>query len=48
MAITIGFANSSLIKAINNQPLNGMGENFTAFVIPKICPTFKQVSENEC
>lgn len=39
--IPIGFANSSFIKAIKNQPEKGMGEVFTAFVIPQICPTMK-------
>ena len=39
-AIPLGLTNSSLIKAIQNQPTNGLGELFTAFVIPKECPTF--------
>ncbi len=48
MAVPIGFANSTLVKAVNQQPENGMGECFTAFVIPKICPTFKLILENDC
>ena len=44
-AVPIGFANNTLAKAINNQPNNGIGESFNAFVIPKNCPTYKLVSE---
>lgn len=47
MAVPIGFANSSLVKSVHNQPKNGMGENFTAFVIPKVCSTYKLVLEHE-
>lgn len=39
-AIPLGFANGSISEAIKNQPLNGMGYNFNAFVIPKDCDTF--------
>mgnify|MGYP001165763076 CR=1 FL=1 len=39
-AIPLGFTNTSLIQAIQNQPTNGLGEPFTAFVIPKECATF--------
>ncbi|MFY2158465.1 hypothetical protein ACOSZF_23200 [Cytobacillus firmus] len=39
-AIPIGIANDSLISAINNQPYDGMGELFKAFVIPVQCHTF--------
>jgi hypothetical protein len=39
-AIPLGFANSSFIEAVRNQPEAGTGERFTAFVIPKKCPTF--------
>ena len=48
MAIPIGFANSTLVKAVQKQPDNGIGENFTAFVIPKVCSTYKLVLEHEC
>jgi len=48
MAVPIGFANGTLVKAVHKQPNEGMGENFTAFVIPKVCPTYKLVLENEC
>jgi len=37
--IPIGFNNSSLVKALLNQPESGMGERFEAFIIPKECPT---------
>jgi hypothetical protein len=46
-AVPLGFANSTLVKAVNNQPQSGMGENFTAFVIPKICETFIKKENNE-
>jgi hypothetical protein len=41
-AVPLGFANSSLVKAVENQPEQGMGECFEAFVIPKSCPTLKR------
>ena len=47
-AVPIGFVNSTLAKAVHKQPKEGMGENFTAFVIPKVCSTYKLVLENEC
>lgn len=48
MAVPIGFANSSLINAVINQPQkNGMGKDFTAFVIPKICLSYKFIKEEE-
>ena len=46
-ASPLGFDNSSLVYAINNQPQEGMGERFDAFVIPKQCPTFKKVKPPE-
>ncbi len=43
-AIPLGFANSTLVEAIVNQPEgNGLGKEFTAFVIPKKCSTFVKV-----
>jgi hypothetical protein len=42
-AIPLGFANSSLVEAVNDQPENGQGRIFTAFVIPKQCPTMRKV-----
>lgn len=39
MAIPIGFQNSSFVRALKNQPEEGRGEVFEAFVIPKECPT---------
>jgi hypothetical protein len=41
-AIPLGFANSSLTKALQNRPENGLGQTFEAFVIPKTCPTIKE------
>ena len=38
-ATPLGFANSSFVDALENQPEEGMGKVFTAFVIPKICET---------
>ena len=38
-AIPLGFNNTSLVAALENQPEDGAGEVFTAFVIPKACPT---------
>ena len=42
-AIPLGFANTSLAGAIVRQPTIGMGREFTAFVIPKSCSTFKKI-----
>jgi len=41
-AVPLGFANTSLIEATDNQPDEGMGEEFVAFVIPKACPTMER------
>jgi len=41
-AIPLGVANSSFVKAIEQQPTRGLGRVFQAFVIPKICPTYIQ------
>lgn len=40
--IPLGFANSSFVIALSNQPKDGWGEMFEAFVIPNICDTFKR------
>ena len=42
-AIPLGFANSSFRDARDNQPEFGMGTNYNAFVIPKVCPTMEHV-----
>ncbi len=39
-SLPIGFSNASLIQAIKDQPIEGLGKEFTAFVIPKNCKTF--------
>ncbi|WP_258000523.1 hypothetical protein [Bacillus sp. Marseille-P3661] len=36
----IGISNPSLREAINNQPEEGKGKEFTSFTIPRNCPTF--------
>jgi hypothetical protein len=44
-AVPIGFANSSLLNAVENQPENhGKGEVFEAFVIPKKCISMHNLS----
>ena len=43
-AIPLGFANSSLREALANQPLEGDGKVFTAFVIPQNCPTMTHLT----
>jgi hypothetical protein len=45
-AIPIGFNNSSLVAAVRNQPEAGAGEVFTAFVMPKICPTLAKLLDD--
>jgi hypothetical protein len=42
-AVPLGFSNPSLSNAIRNQPKEGLGEEFTAFVIPENCETFVKV-----
>lgn len=39
-AVPLGISNPSLKNAVKNQPLKGIGELFTAFVIPSFCETF--------
>jgi hypothetical protein len=39
-AVPIGFANSTFADAVNSQPKEGMGKEFKAFVIPKVCDSF--------
>jgi len=46
-AVPLGFANSTLVEAFRNQPEDGMGKTFTAFVIPKNCYTFEKVEKVE-
>lgn len=41
--VPIGFANSSLVKALKNRPREGRGECFEAFVIPSKCPTMEKI-----
>ena len=46
-AIPLGFANSSFTEACDTQPEFGMGTAFTAFVIPKVCPTMEHVDSED-
>ena len=39
LAVPLGFANHSFQAAILDQPDEGMGGRFEAFIIPKSCPT---------
>ena len=39
-AIPVGVLSKSFINAVKEQPENGSGVLFTAFVIPKICNSF--------
>ena len=43
-AIPLGFDNSSLVAAVIDQPERGEGRVFTAFVIPKNCPTVMKLT----
>jgi hypothetical protein len=45
--IPLGFANSSFLSALRNQPEKDWGETFTAFVIEKECKTFKNKNKDE-
>lgn len=38
-AVPIGFNNTSFVWSVAQQPEEGMGKDFTAFVIPKKCPS---------
>ena len=42
-AIPLGLLNNELRLAVLGQPQAGLGAQFTAFVIPKECPTYKKV-----
>jgi hypothetical protein len=42
-AVPIGFANSTLMRAIRNRPRMGDGEKFTAFVMPKEVPSIRKI-----
>lgn len=39
-SIPLGISNPSFHDALHNQPEEGMGKNFEAFIIPKECKTF--------
>lgn len=42
-AVPLGITNSSLTLAIRERPNEGQGKEFTAFVIPHVCPTMRKV-----
>jgi hypothetical protein len=44
-AITLGFHKDLFDRAVRKQPQEGWGLNFEAFVIPKLCKTFKKMKE---
>lgn len=41
--VPLGFANSSFIQAVRNQPERDWGKDFNAFVIQKQCDTMKRI-----
>lgn len=41
----LGFDNKSLAAAIMNQPDEGLGMRFEAFVIPKKCPSLEVIKK---
>ena len=43
-AVPVGFHNRLFLNAVAQQPEEGMGKNFEAFIIPKKCPTLKRVN----
>jgi hypothetical protein len=46
-AVPIGFANSSFMAAVHDQPDRGpKGKEFVAFVIPKECDTMTRIEFN--
>ena len=42
-AIPLGFDNASLRDALKLRPEEGCGSQFSAFVIPKVCNTVKEI-----
>ncbi len=46
-ATPLGFTNSSFNHARERQPQFGAGFEFTAFVIPKVCPTMVHIDFSE-
>jgi hypothetical protein len=41
-AVPLGFDNPTLAEALQNQPKEGRGRRFEAFVIAEECDTFKE------
>ncbi|WP_250628382.1 hypothetical protein [Pinirhizobacter soli] len=46
-AVPIGFANSTLLRAIRSRPDHGLGVQFTAFVIARECESISVRGVNE-
>ncbi len=44
-AIPLGFDNRSFVSALKKRPEYGQGKEFSAFVIPKHCPTVQYEKE---
>jgi hypothetical protein len=44
-AVPIAFGNSTLADAIIAQPEESWGENFTAWVIPKVCYSMRKIEK---
>jgi len=43
----LGFSNASFCASLEDQPEHGAGSIFTAFVIPKVCPTVDHVDSED-
>ena len=46
-AIPIGFDNRSFVSALKKRPEYGQGKEFSAFIIPKRCPTISYDEEKK-
>jgi len=45
-AISLGFAMTSFIRAINSRPDKGWGKEFEAFVVPRTCNTIRRIKRD--
>ena len=43
--VCVGFNNKSFLDALRNQPEEGMGECFEAFIIPKTVSSIRKVDD---
>lgn len=46
-AIPVGFDNRSFVSALRKRPEAGQGKEFSAFIIPKRCPSIQYDDEEE-